>query len=289
METKTADSFHYERRKTESPLALYFDNKGIWVNAHEDFEILYVVEGRIRLCADDTQLTVCAGEAVILNPHCVHAGFLDPGTKHWAILCRDQLSLREASHPILCVFDRIGQGELCFDLRVLTKENDPEVMDILRRLSEVHGNPSPYWRLESVSLFYAFAAAALRCGILHEPSPDKVSGTSQKNDIALYLDFAKYVSRAYAEDITVKSTAAVLGISESKLYKVCRAVQGQTPVEYILDYRLDRAAVLLRTGGSSVTEIALACGFGSVSYFISRFRSKYGITPKQFCASCTEK
>ena len=81
----SADDFHYEDRSTfRFPTGYFFENKGIWVNAHDDFEILYVEAGRIRLYVEDTLLILRAGEATVINPRCVHFGFLDRGTRHWA-------------------------------------------------------------------------------------------------------------------------------------------------------------------------------------------------------------
>ncbi len=52
--------------------------------------------------------------------------------------------------------------------------------------------------------------------------------------------------------------------------------------EYISILRLREAEKLLLSTDKSITEIAYACGFSTSSYFISKFKSYKGITPKQF-------
>ncbi len=52
-----------------------------------------------------------------------------------------------------------------------------------------------------------------------------------------------------------------------------------TPRQYYLSLRLKKAQRLLRDSRLSIIEIALACGFSSVSHFISRYRERFGIPP----------
>lgn len=43
---------------------------------------------------------------------------------------------------------------------------------------------------------------------------------------------------------------------------------------------------MLRRGGASVTEVALACGFSSPAYFAQQFGRRYGCTPRAWRAAC---
>ena len=52
--------------------------------------------------------------------------------------------------------------------------------------------------------------------------------------------------------------------------------------DYLLSYRIDRAADLLTTGDKEIGEILLECGFNSKTNFNRRFLKKQGVTPSQF-------
>ena len=54
-----------------------------------------------------------------------------------------------------------------------------------------------------------------------------------------------------------------------------------TPVQYLIDYRLKKAAELLHTD-KKIIEIGLDVGFAGVSYFIETFRKKYGRSPAEY-------
>ena len=55
-----------------------------------------------------------------------------------------------------------------------------------------------------------------------------------------------------------------------------------TPIEYLLQYRIEQAAMRLTAANISVTEAAMACGFNDYSYFIRVFKRVKGVTPKQY-------
>ena len=63
--------------------------------------------------------------------------------------------------------------------------------------------------------------------------------------------------------------------------------QPQTLSAYINRLKLREAERLLATGDTSVTEIAEAVGFSTVSYFISLFRSHHGVTPHKYRSQLT--
>ncbi len=83
----------------------------------------------------------------------------------------------------------------------------------------------------------------------------------------------------YGERLTLADIAAAASVSPREATRCFRRRLGTTPVEYLLDYRVDRAAELLRGGERSVTEIALGCGFATSSYFGKVFRQRMGASP----------
>jgi AraC-like DNA-binding protein len=83
---------------------------------------------------------------------------------------------------------------------------------------------------------------------------------------------------------SVGMLASELNISEAQLKRRMNALVGEPPVEYIRNFRLDRAAQLLDRKAGSVSEISFAVGFQNLSYFSKCFRERFGTTPSQFGA-----
>lgn len=56
----------------------------------------------------------------------------------------------------------------------------------------------------------------------------------------------------------------------------------KTPIEYVNNYRIERACEQLLSTEMSITDIGLNCGFNEISYFIKTFRKAIGTTPHQY-------
>lgn len=85
-----------------------------------------------------------------------------------------------------------------------------------------------------------------------------------------------------AEDQTLQTLAAELGQSPSHAHRTLSGALGETPKEYTLRLRLNRAAGLLVTTDDTILDIALVCGFESHEVFLRAFRRGFGITPSAY-------
>lgn len=81
---------------------------------------------------------------------------------------------------------------------------------------------------------------------------------------------------------SVESLAESLNISRVQLYRKLKAILGISVSDYILNFRLDNAKVLLKETNLTISEIAYSTGFSSPNYFSTSFKSKFEQTPKAF-------
>jgi AraC family carnitine catabolism transcriptional activator len=84
---------------------------------------------------------------------------------------------------------------------------------------------------------------------------------------------------AVEEPLTTAELAKRIGVSPRELERLFRRWLKTTPSAYYRRLRLDRARALLRQTDGSVTEIALASGFGSVASFSRAYKACYGHPP----------
>jgi AraC-like DNA-binding protein len=73
-------------------------------------------------------------------------------------------------------------------------------------------------------------------------------------------------------------------MSYSKFRKLFKESTGESPNQYHLNLRLDKAKELLHTTNLNVTEVAYNLGFESVFYFSKLFKKKNGVSPKSYRA-----
>lgn len=91
-----------------------------------------------------------------------------------------------------------------------------------------------------------------------------------------------HVREHYRDPMTNEEFSRLTGYSVSHTNKLFREITGQTPLEYLTEFRLRTAKSLLRFRSDlTIKEIAAAAGFSSSSYFVQQFKQFFGVTPGQ--------
>lgn len=85
-----------------------------------------------------------------------------------------------------------------------------------------------------------------------------------------------------ARDWTVSQMAAVLGVSDPQLRRICARQLGATPRQLLCGIRLQAAALLLRDPGLRVKEIQAKVGITDASHFCRDFRDRFGVSPSEY-------
>ena len=91
-----------------------------------------------------------------------------------------------------------------------------------------------------------------------------------------------YIYTHYAESITLDDIARAADISRSEAGRCFNAYLGCSPVDALIQYRLQTAYRLLSDTTLTLREISNACGFNSVNYFSRQFRQTYGYAPGHY-------
>lgn len=91
-----------------------------------------------------------------------------------------------------------------------------------------------------------------------------------------------YIEENLEGDLSLHALAAEVEISPLYLARAFRAAIGQSPHQYVLMRRIERARELLRNTDLSVVDIALACGFSSQSHLAHWFVRQVGVSPAAY-------
>ncbi|HET8618791.1 MAG TPA: helix-turn-helix transcriptional regulator [Acidimicrobiales bacterium] len=90
--------------------------------------------------------------------------------------------------------------------------------------------------------------------------------------------------RRYAEPLSVADLARAAHLSPAHFSREFRRAFGESPHQYLLTRRLERAGALLRTTDWSVARVCMAVGLTSVGSFTTSFRRMFGRTPTAYRA-----
>jgi two-component system response regulator YesN len=91
----------------------------------------------------------------------------------------------------------------------------------------------------------------------------------------------KFVKEHYRENIGRNEIAAYLYLTPEYLSKLYKKQTGKNLKDYIIDYRIEQAKLLLQRGGRS-SEVAQAVGFENFTYFSTLFKKMTGVSPNQY-------
>lgn len=132
--------------------------------------------------------------------------------------------------------------------------------------------------------FYRYAVQAesagyrpcLRCRPESAPGSDDWLGTN-----AFIRRTLRWMESSHLEDITIKSVAEKLGITERWLSKIFKEQVGASPKAMLLIKKLDIARNLLASSNLSITDIAFSSGFNSVRAFNTAFKNRFQTVPSK--------
>lgn len=84
------------------------------------------------------------------------------------------------------------------------------------------------------------------------------------------------------DEFSVEELGSVVAMSRSNLFRKLKAVTGQTPIEFIYQFRLHKGMEMLLERKLSVSQISFEVGFKSASSFTKSFKKKFGKAPTDF-------
>ncbi len=92
----------------------------------------------------------------------------------------------------------------------------------------------------------------------------------------------EYIHRNYAVQFTSADLAGEIHLSQNYIRSIFKEGTGKTVLEYLTEYRFEKAGELLRRAGAKVKEVSVAVGYENVPYFCTLFTRIYGMTPGEY-------
>ncbi len=154
-----------------------------------------------------------------------------------------------------------------FDERgVLPIKGTFDIDEAQKIISEIEmlGNFSQ--RLEYESLFYKLLCL-LKSGMHKQSTPEIIR---------------EYLLKNFERNVTLEEIEKITFISKNQIINVFKEAYGNTPHQYLIDFRLIKAGELLLATNLSLTEICFRVGFGEYSGFYKAFIQKYGESPQDY-------
>ncbi|XEC93368.1 helix-turn-helix domain-containing protein [Paenibacillus tarimensis] len=241
------------------------------------FDLLLVVKGCLFIGEDAKQWELGPGEILLLLPDRYHYATKpsEVETVFYWVHFHYSGSVKETEERVSSMqqLNRPWSNSYTMQLpQTALLENPASAVLILNRLQElsVSSRSRAYWQEQQ--LFMELL------GLLEESIRTKEHTPA----VRLAEKTESYLRQNFKERITNETLSEALHFHPNYIVRCMKEVYGCTPMEYLLDYRLEQAKLLLLSTERSVSMIAEAAGFSQAPYFSSCFKQKYGISPLSF-------
>ena len=92
----------------------------------------------------------------------------------------------------------------------------------------------------------------------------------------------EFVHAKMEDELSLRELAQSVGLSTPHFSEMFRKSTGETPHQFVLRLRVERAKEMLRLAESRVLDVAIACGFKTQQHFARVFRQLCGTSPTEY-------
>jgi AraC-like DNA-binding protein len=249
---------------------------------HEELEILYIVKGSMLLQVDLQSLTVNKGDIIIIPPNLIHGASRcnNSPCEFYAIVFHPSL--------ISSVFnDAIQQNYL-----------DPFFIKTNKKFHYIDSKAEEHVKTlyYITSIIEAFNLKAFGFELLIKTyilqmfytiiQFHSLENNEVKNeDIITTLRIKKilaFLEDNYHHPFSLSDWAENISLSKEQFCRIFKKHFNNTPIEYLINYRISKAVNLLIHSNLSITDIAFETGFESSNYFTIVFKNKMNSTPREY-------
>ena len=273
---------------TEFPVAYYHDELGQlpnWtgpIHWHPDFEIATAARNVLDYQVGQQHITLEAGDSIFINGNVLHRVRQVSGEKPDPVPIIVFSGAAVAPEHSAMYQKYILPIAQCDSLPfVVFRQNESAHREVLRLTQETYrclSQHPPCYEMEvqrNLSRILEYLFLNLNCF----PKFDAFR-VQMKNQIRLQ-QMLTFIYEHYGETITLKEIANAAHISRSEAGRCFQTYLGCSPIEALIQYRLQTARRLLCEKTQTLQKISAACGFNSVNYFSRQFKKVYGVTPGQ--------
>ena len=129
--------------------------------------------------------------------------------------------------------------------------------------------------LHLIGHLYIFIDALTRSVSEYKPAAGRVKDFYIKEALA-------FIENHYMEEVTVEDIAESSGLNRSYFGKIFKETVGKSPQEFLISYRMIKAAELLKLTRYPINEIGNAVGYPNQLHFSRAFKSVYGVSPRNW-------
>jgi AraC-like DNA-binding protein len=250
---------------------------------HSELEFLVVTQGTALFQIGSSEYKTSAGEFIFVNSEELHAGQnISNGLCAFSAVVFDGSFLDSAENDVIkdkYLLPLLNKHFIPPDYYGVQPEWHAEIAQTLWEIVRLNKTKTyPYELMTKMYLYRIFGYLFQYCA---EMQPERTAApvNEKLNQLKTILDF---IHTNYPEHITLQDMAARMNMSQGYFCRFFKATMKKTPFEYLISYRVHKAALLLQGSGLKVSQIAQDTGFENFSYFTEVFKKTMRCTPSEY-------
>lgn len=270
------------------PLAIYEDHLNrnltgyVDLHWHDELQFSYVTKGTVEFVVNQKKYRITENQGIFINSGCLHMAkpVTEPESTYICINIDAKLlsSFQGSIIDTAYVTPFIESGCLPVILFEKTVPWQKDTLDRLHRINFLYEKREFAYEL---SILLEFTQVWLN---IVTNMKDVLRGTNKpsKTNQNRLKTFLSFIQQNYRNKISLNDIASSANVSSGECCRFFRNTIQVSPIEFLISYRINKSLYLLESTDMTVSQISDYVGFGSVSYYIERFRKQIGVPPKEF-------
>ncbi len=252
----------------------FFPNYAADSHWHDDVEFIVVLSGRMLYNVNGVIVPLEEGEGIFVNSKQLHHGFSIDHTEcdficmlfHPMVICTSNQFEQEYIIPIL----KNNRPFIHLSLKICWQKHILAILQDIYKAKEIPTAP--------------LYIQGLLCLLWNEMISNNPSLKPQTKDnrLTILKHMISYIHTHYQEKITLNEIASAGHVSKRTCGTIFQEYQNQTPITFLIHYRLRKSIELMTYTDMSILEISFAVGFSNASYYAETFRKFFGKGPREY-------
>ena len=239
---------------------------------HNAFELYYIIKGEREYFIEDEFFKLSEGDLVIIPQHLLHRTEGKGASRFLVYFSLDYLKKYFTDNMIECL--SIHRPIVFHPEDNLKEQFNLMLNTLLVEYNKViKENRDPLAEPLLAGFLYQILftiTSGHNAYVPHEYSDGRIGS------------IIKYINENYSQITDLEEIASHFYISKYHLCRIFNQNLGIPLITYLNTIKIRKACEMIRTNKSSLTEIAMKCGFNSSSYFCKVFKSEKGVSPTEY-------
>ena len=244
---------------------------------HIEFEFIHILRGEYTLFAGTREYVLKTGDFFLMSSGILHGDSERfRGKCIYESLVFDPNIMMINNYITGTFLERLIEGENYFS--ILQNTDDSDFSKTIAELFKVVKTKSEGYAWVTISLLFHLLGT-----IEHNKQYERNEHYMKESGKLIWLKCVmNLIKQKYGEPISLAQMADSAGFSPKYFCRVFHEVTHYTPMEYLNQYRINRAAERLLSTDDFIEDIAYECGFNDISYFIKLFKRYKNKTPLKY-------